>query len=59
MCIPDRDSDRVRQDIPGEGFDPGWEGCGEEEGLAVWADMGGDGADLGLEAEVEHAVGFV
>ncbi len=47
------------EDVVGEFVGFGGHGGGEEEGLALGGELFEEGADVGGEAEVEHAVGFV
>jgi len=54
-----RDTDWVSEDVSSGRFHDTLERCREHECLPVRSDLACDGADLGLEAHVEHAVGLV
>ena len=49
----------IVQELAGEALDFGRHGCGEEQGLAREGQRLADALDVGDEAHVEHAVGFV
>ncbi len=55
----DLDLDRIVQELAGDALDLRRHGGGEEQGLARERDQLADALDVGDEAHVEHAVGFV
>ncbi len=58
-CAADADIGRVVQVALGEARDGGFEGCGDERGLLAAREGVEEFFDVGAEAHVEHAVGFV